>query len=238
MNKAKLKIRFVHKVRTYKNLVEVLRTMHFNAFLSVIFLHHAAEVIKREHPLMWGFELLCDRPIRKRYIFVSICKFGPLYFRPPLIMAASGTWNIFARSNTGIVGSNSTQGMDVCPRFFCVCVVLCMQRPWDRADLPSKESYWVSTVLWHDGGKPEWWSQNGRPLLGNGLLTHGCYGVDARLHDNECVSKPESRSGPLLGDASVSAYPWQQAVAVELTHAEYNRRTVQGSVLFPVRTKL
>jgi hypothetical protein len=31
-----------------------------------------------------------------------------------------------ARSNTGIVGSNPTQGMDVCVRLFCVCVVLCV----------------------------------------------------------------------------------------------------------------
>jgi hypothetical protein len=30
--------------------------------------------------------------------------------------------------------------MDVCHRFFCVCVVLCRQRPCDRADHPSKES--------------------------------------------------------------------------------------------------
>jgi hypothetical protein len=30
---------------------------------------------------------------------------------------------VFARSNTGIVGSNHTEGMDVC--LCCVCVVLC-----------------------------------------------------------------------------------------------------------------
>jgi hypothetical protein len=31
-----------------------------------------------------------------------------------------------ARSNTGIVGSNPTQGMDVCVRLFCFCVALCV----------------------------------------------------------------------------------------------------------------
>jgi hypothetical protein len=31
---------------------------------------------------------------------------------------------VFARSNTGIVGSNATQGMDVCVRLFCVRVAL------------------------------------------------------------------------------------------------------------------
>jgi hypothetical protein len=31
---------------------------------------------------------------------------------------------VFARSNTGIVGSYPAQGMDVCLRLFCVCVLL------------------------------------------------------------------------------------------------------------------
>jgi hypothetical protein len=31
---------------------------------------------------------------------------------------------VFARSNTGIMGLYPTQGMDVCLRLFCVCVVL------------------------------------------------------------------------------------------------------------------
>jgi hypothetical protein len=32
---------------------------------------------------------------------------------------------VFARLNTGIVGSNPARGMDVCLRLFYVCVVLC-----------------------------------------------------------------------------------------------------------------
>jgi hypothetical protein len=36
----------------------------------------------------------------------------------------SKAWTTFARSNAGIVGSNPIQGMDVCVRLFCVCVVL------------------------------------------------------------------------------------------------------------------
>jgi hypothetical protein len=42
------------------------------------------------------------------------------------VAALSKTWNAFAHSNAGIVGSNPTWGMDVCVRFFCVCVVLCV----------------------------------------------------------------------------------------------------------------
>jgi hypothetical protein len=38
-------------------------------------------------------------------------------------------FNVFARSNVGIVGSNLTQSTDVCLHLFCVCVVLCRQRP-------------------------------------------------------------------------------------------------------------
>jgi hypothetical protein len=48
---------------------------------------------------------------------------------------------VFAPSNTGIVVSIPTQGMDVCVRLFCVCVVLCVLKALQRADPPSKESY-------------------------------------------------------------------------------------------------
>jgi hypothetical protein len=33
---------------------------------------------------------------------------------------------VFARSNTGIVGSNPTRGVGVCVLLFCVCVVVCI----------------------------------------------------------------------------------------------------------------
>jgi hypothetical protein len=33
---------------------------------------------------------------------------------------------VLVRSKAGIVGSNSTQDMDICTRLFCVCVVLCV----------------------------------------------------------------------------------------------------------------
>jgi hypothetical protein len=38
--------------------------------------------------------------------------------------ARSKAWNVFVRSNTGVVGSNPSREMDVCVRLFCVCVVL------------------------------------------------------------------------------------------------------------------
>jgi hypothetical protein len=45
--------------------------------------------------------------------------------RVPITVAArSRAWTVFARSNSGLVGLNLRQGMDVCARLFCVCVLL------------------------------------------------------------------------------------------------------------------
>jgi hypothetical protein len=67
---------------------------------------------------------------------------GPLLGRGPAVEKPwSKARTAFARSNTGIVGSNPTWGMDVCVPLFCVCSVLCVQvAALPRADLPSKES--------------------------------------------------------------------------------------------------
>jgi hypothetical protein len=44
---------------------------------------------------------------------------------PITVDARSKAWTVFARSNAGLVGSNPTQGMDVCVCFYSVlCVVL------------------------------------------------------------------------------------------------------------------
>jgi hypothetical protein len=48
--------------------------------------------------------------------------------KPITVAALSKAWTVFARSNTEIVCSNSTQGMDVCVRLLSVCVVLCIGR--------------------------------------------------------------------------------------------------------------
>jgi hypothetical protein len=43
---------------------------------------------------------------------------------PITVAAQSKARNIFARSNTEVVGLNPTWGKDVCVRLFCVCAVL------------------------------------------------------------------------------------------------------------------
>jgi hypothetical protein len=40
---------------------------------------------------------------------------------PVTAAARSKACNVFARLNTGIVGSNPARGMDVCLRLFCLC---------------------------------------------------------------------------------------------------------------------
>jgi hypothetical protein len=37
-------------------------------------------------------------------------------------------WCVFAHLNTRNLGSNSTWGKNVCPRFLCACVVMCVER--------------------------------------------------------------------------------------------------------------
>jgi hypothetical protein len=59
--------------------------------------------------------------------------------KPITVATRSEAWNVTARSNAGIMGSNPVQGMDVCLHLFCVSV----RR---RADLPSKELYRLSKI--------------------------------------------------------------------------------------------
>jgi hypothetical protein len=47
-------------------------------------------------------------------------------FQAITVAAQSKALTVFARSDTGIVGSNPTQGVDVCVLLFCVCAVLCV----------------------------------------------------------------------------------------------------------------
>jgi hypothetical protein len=56
--------------------------------------------------------------------YCSVC----VIIEPITVASRSKAWTIFARSNAGIVGSNPTQGMDVCVSLFCVYVVLCAGR--------------------------------------------------------------------------------------------------------------
>jgi putative exporter of polyketide antibiotics len=48
--------------------------------------------------------------------------------QPVTVSARSKAWTVFTCSDAGIVGSNPTQGTDVCMCLFSVCVVLCLGR--------------------------------------------------------------------------------------------------------------
>jgi hypothetical protein len=41
---------------------------------------------------------------------------------PVMVAAQSKAWTVFACSDAGVLGSNPTQGMDVCVRLFFVLV--------------------------------------------------------------------------------------------------------------------
>jgi hypothetical protein len=58
------------------------------------------------------------------------------------VAARSKAWTAFARSKTGILGSNPTWGMDVCVCVYSVFVLSCVQvTALILADPPSKETY-------------------------------------------------------------------------------------------------
>jgi hypothetical protein len=61
-------------------------------------------------------------PHNELYIFA----FSMILALSEIISLTPGVITVFAHSNARIVGSNPTQGMDVCLRLFCVCVVLCV----------------------------------------------------------------------------------------------------------------
>jgi hypothetical protein len=48
-----------------------------------------------------------------------------MVIKPIIVAPRSKVWNAFTHLNAGIVGSNTTQGMDVCLRLLLFYVVLC-----------------------------------------------------------------------------------------------------------------
>jgi hypothetical protein len=63
--------------------------------------------------------------INVTFNFIMLYIFRLLKLRWPITVAApSKARNAFSSSNIGIMGSNPTQGMDVCFRLFYVCFVL------------------------------------------------------------------------------------------------------------------
>jgi hypothetical protein len=93
--------------------------------------------------ILWAYAIL----ISPLSLFRICC---PLKCRMPVTeVARSEAWTVFARSNAGIVGSNPTQGMDICIMcVYSVFVLSCVQvEALRRADPPSKESYRLSIRL-------------------------------------------------------------------------------------------
>jgi hypothetical protein len=68
---------------------------------------------------------------------------------PVTVAERSKASTVFARSAAGIVGSNSTQGMDVWCVCVCVCVLFCVcvqAEALRRAEHPPMVSYRMSKI--------------------------------------------------------------------------------------------
>jgi hypothetical protein len=75
--------------------------------------------------------LIFDTPQKRPYSVVQVHYVnvhGKRLAWPITVAERSKVGTIFARSNAGIVGSNPTEGMDVCVPLFCVDAVLCVGR--------------------------------------------------------------------------------------------------------------
>jgi hypothetical protein len=89
-------------------------------------------------PPIIGTQYSCPaHPFPPCFSSTSLSNFHPKHFSVfifnlPIIMAVPRTkaWTVFARPKAGIMGSNSTQGMDVCLRLFCVCVGSGLATSW------------------------------------------------------------------------------------------------------------
>jgi hypothetical protein len=83
-----------------------------------------------------------------------------------LVWKRPKAWTVFARSKAVIVSSSPVQGIDVCVRLFCICVVLCVGSGLRQADHSFKESKRLQN--WRRGQGP----------------TEGCRAVDEWVNAN------------------------------------------------------
>jgi hypothetical protein len=127
------------------------------------------------------------RPLWSALRFISTQHFAFLASTVPITIGTpSKSWTVFDRSNPGVVGSNSTRGMDVCVRLFCVCVVLCI-----LGGLPLVWSP-VQGVL--RTVESEKWLRPNKGLVGT-------------IHSKPSTSQSQSRNHQLLSNDSVNMFP-------------------------------
>jgi hypothetical protein len=102
------------------------------AVLTETFKKLSLHICNRIHlPLLKDTEcLLCRVRLTRRAptadVKRMILTFNAAEYQAPItVVTRPKAWTVFARSNTGIVGSNPTSGTDVWVRLFCVRAVLC-----------------------------------------------------------------------------------------------------------------
>jgi hypothetical protein len=108
-------IHFLSRVVLNKGII--LSPLFFNFPLKYIILEvqrsREGLEMKRMYQLQeYGYVTFFKKDIMIYHIEIAIC-------------SSNGTDNVFAQSNTWIIDLNLTQGLNVCPSFFHVRVVLC-----------------------------------------------------------------------------------------------------------------
>jgi hypothetical protein len=74
----------------------------------------------------WGCTYMNTLFIYYAHLLVFYCGNSTSITMPIRVAARSEAWTVFARSNTAVLGSIPTRGMDVCVRLVCVCAVPCV----------------------------------------------------------------------------------------------------------------
>jgi hypothetical protein len=87
---------------------------------------------KRLLILNWVHDVISQKTENSSRTLYELFDIWPLpeFIRAVTVAARSKAWNVFARSNAGIVGSNPTQGMDICLCLFCVCICSGLATGW------------------------------------------------------------------------------------------------------------
>jgi hypothetical protein len=132
------------KMKTFWNITKALNSIlyrnHWRTFVKIVInilvVENAVNLLSRwaTFSLAHGQHISRDRAetfeIRKRLLTLSRSSLtnkrlnDAVRATPTTVAARPKVWTLFAHLNTGIMGSNPTQGMIVCLCLFCDCVVL------------------------------------------------------------------------------------------------------------------
>jgi hypothetical protein len=102
---------------SYKTRIFLLQSFKYHVIvLRPVFIDHTASGVLVPHAKTW------------RRCYLNKLPVSMAASKSITVAARSRAWTIFALSNTGVLGSNPTRGINICVRLLDVCVVLCIGR--------------------------------------------------------------------------------------------------------------